>query len=264
MVRKLTLVLSLAVLSLGAAAQAPAPAAAPALTLDQIVAKNIQARGGLDKLKAVKSMRWTAKLMVQGMEIPITMEFKRPNNARMDITLQGMTQTMAYDGKSGWSVNPFGGGSKDPQPMGEDEMKQMEEQADFDGYFVDSQQKGYKLELVGKEPVEGSEAYKIKVTSKTGDVHNVYIDADSFLDVKSESKRTIRGTEQEGEALVSDYKEVDGLMFPFSIDAGQKGGQGRQKIVIEKIELNPTIDDARFKMPAAPKPETPPVKSPGF
>ncbi len=262
MVRKFSLVLLLVALSLGAAAQAPA--AAPALTVDQIIAKNIQAHGGMDKMKALKSVRMTGKMTLgPGIEAPMTMEMKRPSNLRVDVTIQGMTITQAYDGKSGWMIMPMQG-NKDPQPMGEDDVKAFAEQADFDGPLVDYQAKGNKVESLGKEAVEGSDAYKLKVTLQDGQIRTIYLDADSFLEMKMEIKRSVRGTDYEGETLIGDYKEVEGMMFPFSIDAGAKGSPQRQKITIDKVELNPAVDDARFKMPEVKKAEPAPAQKPGL
>jgi outer membrane lipoprotein-sorting protein len=224
-----------------------APAAAQ--TADEIVAKHIEAMGGLEKLKSVKSVRMTGRMTVgPGIEAPVTMEVKRPNSMRMDFTVQGMVGSQAYDGKVGWTLMPFGG-SKVPQQMAGDELQMAAEQADIDGPLVDYKAKGNTVELLGKETVEGAEAYKLKVTLKSGVVRTMYIDAEHFLQVKEESKRTIRGTEIDGETIFGDYKEVGGLMLPHSIDSGQKGSPQRQKLVVEKIELNVPIDDARFKMP---------------
>jgi len=133
--------------------------------------------------------------------------------------------------------------------MAADEVRMAEEQADLDGPLVDYKAKGSTIELQGKEKVEGADAYKLKVTLRTGDVRTIYIDAEHFLQIKEEAKRTMRGTEVDTETIVGDYKRVGGMMFPHSIDAGQKGSPQRQKMVIEKIELNVPIDDARFKMP---------------
>ncbi len=228
---------------------------ASAQTVDEIVAKNIEARGGMQKLKAAKSVRSTGKMTLgQGMEAPLVLERKRPNSLRMEITLQGMTGIQAYDGATGWMLMPFGG-KKDPEPMGEDDLKVTAEQADFDGPLVDYKTKGNKVELVGKEQVEGSDAYKLKVTLKNGEVYHYYLDADSFLDIKVESKRTIRGTERESESLIGDYKEVNGMMIAHSVESGAKGSPNKQKLTLEKIEINPTIDDARFKMPEVKKTE---------
>jgi outer membrane lipoprotein-sorting protein len=120
---------------------------------------------------------------------------------------------------------------------------------------VDYKEKGNKIELVGHEQVEGSDTYKLKVTLKNGEVRYIYLDADTFLEVKEESKRTIRGTEREGETTFGDYKEEGGVMMAHSFESGAKGSPQKQRITLEKVEINPTIEDARFKMPAAPKPE---------
>jgi len=248
-------------LSLITAAVMALPASAQ--TVDEIIAKHIQARGGLEKLKAVKTVRYTGKMTVgPGLEAPAVMEQKRPNSVRLEITVQGLTAVQAYDGKAGWQVMPFGG-KKDPEPMGEDELKEAAEQADIDGPLVDYKEKGNKVELVGKEPVEGTDAYKLKVTLKSGDLRTIYLDADSYLPIKEESKRTIRGTERESEVVLGDYKEVGGLMIAHSIEASAKGNPQKQKITIEKVEINPPIDDARFTLPEVKKPEPlPEVKKP--
>ncbi len=271
MVRKLLLGVIVATLTIMAAAQNAAPAAqkpasatksaTPELTVSQVVAKNIQARGGMDKLKAVKSIRVTGKMSMQGMDLPVVMEEKRPANFRMEITVQGMSIIQAYDGKTGWIIMPLQG-SKDPQPMSADDLKNAEQQADMDGVLVDSEQKGHKVELVGKEPIEGTDAYKLKVTMKNGDVRYIFLDADSFLEIRTEGKRTVRGTDMEFESSLGDYKEVEGLMIPFSVEEGAKGSAQRAKITIEKVEVNPAIDDARFKMPE-PTPAPPAEKKPG-
>jgi outer membrane lipoprotein-sorting protein len=222
---------------------------AAAQNVDEIVAKHVAAMGGAEKLKAVKSVRMTGKMTVgPGIEAPIVLELKRPNAMRMDITVQGMVGSQAFDGTKGWSLMPFGG-SKVPQEMAADEMRMAEEQADMDGPLVDYKTKGNKVELLGKEQVEGAPAYKLQVTLKSGVIRTMYIDAEHFLTIKEEGKRTIRGTEMETETIVGDYKEVDGLMFPHAIDSGQKGNPQRQKMTVEKIELNVPIDDARFNMP---------------
>jgi outer membrane lipoprotein-sorting protein len=234
-------------LTIAAAILAAAPAAAQ--TADEIIAKNLAAKGGLERLRAVKTIRMTGRMTVgPGIEAPIVLEIKRPNSMRMDITVQGMVGSQAYDGASGWSLMPFGG-SKVPQQMTAEEATLAEEQADIDGPLIDYKAKGNTVELLGKEKVEGADAYKLKVTLKNGVVRTMYVDAEHFLEIKEESRRTIRGSEMEMDTIVGDYKEVDGLMLPHSVDAGAKGSPQRQKLVIEKIEINVPIDDARFKMP---------------
>ena len=227
-------------------------AVAHAENVDDIIAKNLKARGGADKLKGIQTLRYTGKMMAgPGLELPFTMEYKRSKRMRFEITFQGNQIVQAVDGDSGWTINPMTG-KKDPERMAPDDLKEAQDQADFDGPLVDYKQKGYKVELAGKQKAEGSDAYKIKVTKKNGDIENLFLDADAFLEIRSEGKRTQHGSEVEFESTTGDYKEVGGLMFPFSVEFGAKGQQmGKAKLVITKIEVNPKIDDARFKMPAA-------------
>jgi outer membrane lipoprotein-sorting protein len=230
-----------------------------AQTADEIIAKNIQARGGSDKLKSVQSIKSTATIaMGPGMEAPGVLIQKRGKLARLEFTIQGLTAVQAYDGKNAWQIMPFMG-KKDPELMSADEAKEVEEMADLDGPLVDYKSKGHQVELLGKEKVEGTDAYKLKVSLKNGDVQTLYIDADSFLQIKEETKRTVRGTEQEVESSIGDYKEVNGIIFPFAIESGIKGSADKQKLTITKIELNVPADDSIFKMPAA-APAAPPAK----
>jgi hypothetical protein len=231
-----------------------AGAAVRAQTADEIINKHLQARGGKDKIKAVQSERMTGKMVAQGMEAPVVMELARPNKLRMEFTIQGMTGIQAYDGKAGWSVMPFMG-KTDPEAMSADEIKQTEDQADLDGPLVDYKEKGNQVELVGKEDVEGTPAYKLKVTKKDGDVVNIYIDAEQYMQIKESGKVTIRGQEIESETTFGDFKPVDGVIYPFSIESKAKGAPSGMSITVTKIDVNPTLDAARFAMPAAaPKP----------
>ena len=223
-----------------------------AQTVDEIIAKNVQARGGMDKIKSVQTIRTSGTMsMGGGMEAPGAMTVKRPDMARLEFTVQGLTAVQAYDGKNAWQIMPFMG-KKDPELMSADEKKDLEENADIDGPLVDYKTKGNKVELLGKEKLEGTDAYKLRVTLKNGDVMNVYLDADSFLEIKEEVKRNVRGTERELESSMGDYKDVNGLLFPFSIENGVKGSQEKEKLTITKIELNVPVDDSIFKMPPAP------------
>jgi outer membrane lipoprotein-sorting protein len=241
-------------LCFGIIAAAVLAPAVGAQTADEIIAKNIQARGGLDKLKSVQTIKSTATMaMGPGMEAPGMLIQKRGNLARLEFTVQGLTAVQAYDGKNAWQIMPFTG-KKDPELMPADEAKEIEETADVDGPLVDYKSKGHQVELLGKEKVEGTDAYKLKVSLKNGDVLTVYIDADSFLTIKEETKRTVRGTEQVVEQSIGDYKDVNGLIIPFAMESGVKGSQEREKLTISKIELNVPADDSIFKMPAAPAP----------
>jgi outer membrane lipoprotein-sorting protein len=246
---------------------AAAPLMAQALSADQIIAKNVEAMGGMAKLKAIKSVRMTGKASGGPMEVPFVMEHKRPGSFHQDVTIQNMHLIQAFDGKTGWTINPFAGygGKKDPELMDADELKSAQDQADLDGPLVDYKEKGNKVEYLGKEDLEGSPVHKLQVTLKSGNVKTIYLDADSFLEIKSASKRVIRGTEVETETTIGDYKEEGGVMMPHSLETGAKGRPEKQKITIEKVEINPALDDALFKMPEkkaepAPEKKTEPAK----
>lgn len=223
--------------------------AADDLTVDQILAKNAEAKGGMDKLKALKAVRFSGKMTLGGgMEAPITMTKTRPEKMRLDFTVQGMTGTQAYDGTTGWMVMPFMG-KKDAEPMTGDMLKDVKEQADFDGPFIDYAKKGYTIELLGMGEVEGTKAYKLKL-SRDGNDTVIYIDSDSFLDIKAESKRKVQGQEIEAETSYGNYQEFEGLLFPTQIEMKPKGAPAGQTITIDKVELNPTVADDIFTMPA--------------
>jgi len=221
-----------------------------AQTVDELIAKNIQAHGGLAKLKALQSIRVTGDVDIGGMQAGFTQVFKRPMKTRADISVQGMSMVQAYDGQTGWQIVPFTG-KKDPELMTADDLKRIQEEADFDGPLMDYKQKGNTVELIGKEKIEGTDAYHLKVTLRNGDVRNAYLDADSFLTIKTVAKTTMRGSEIELETSIGNYKEVNGVLFPFSIEQHAVGGQGPgQKITFSKVEMNIPVDDAVFKMPA--------------
>ena len=243
-------------------ALAAAPILAQGLSADQVIAKNIEAKGGMAKLKAIKTIRLTGKAMFGPVEAPFVMEQKRPGSFYQDVTVQNMHLIQAYDGKTGWTINPFAGygGKKDPEPMTADELKQADQQADLDGPLVDYKDKGHQIDYQGKEDVDGSPAHKLKVTLKNGTVQTLFLDADSFLELKQTTKRKVRDTEVETEAIFGDYKEEGGVMMPHSLEMGAKGMPQKQKLIIEKVEINPALDDAKFKMPEK---KAEPVPAPG-
>jgi hypothetical protein len=129
-------------------------------------------------------------------------------------------------------------------------LRIMEEQADMDGPLIDYAAKGNVVEYLGKEKVEGTDCHKLKVTLKSGDIRTIFIDAESNLEVRIEGRTMIRGTERASETILGDWKEVGGILMAHSIDVGQPGGQMRQKMTMEKIELNVPLEASRFAMPA--------------
>src|SRR5215472_14830232 len=222
-----------------------------AQTVDEIIAKNIQARGGLEKLQSVSSLRQTGIFSAGSFRAQVVQENKRPDKVREEFIIQGMAQVQAYDGKTGWQVSPFEG-RRDPELLSQDDMKGLVVDADMDDPLVDYQQKGHKAELVGHDSVEGTDCYKIKLTLKNGDVRTYYLDTDSFLELKIDIQRTIRGAIQESEQYFGDYDQVNGVYFPFAFESAEKGDPNRTKFTVDKIEINLPLDDNRFAMPAAP------------
>ena len=221
-----------------------------AQTVDEILVKHYQAMGGLEKIKALNSTRITGTVGVgPGVDAPFTLEKKRPGKSRMEFTFQGMTGVQAFDGEKSWSVMPFMG-KKDPEVGSDEDNKNAQDDADFDGSLVNYKAKGHTVELVGKESVEGADTFKLKVTKKNGNVEYHYLDAETYLLVKTEGKAKRRGTELEVETTFSDYKDVDGYMEPFSIEQGAKGMPQKQKMTFTKIEMNVPINDTRFAVPA--------------
>ena len=245
MFRRLLLAFAIAALAL------PAANAAHAVTLDEIVAKHFEAQGGLEKLKKMQTCRMTGKMVMGGgAEVAITMERKRPGKSRTEFAVNGMTGVRVADGANSWQFMPFMG-QPAPERLTGEELAEAIEQADFDGPLMDWKAKGHTLELVGTEPVEGAPAHKLKLTRKGGSVEYYYLDAETYLIVKREAKRIVRGTEIEGEAWMSDYKEVAGLLMPFTTTQGMKGSDRKQSMTFDKIEVDVPLDDARFVMPVA-------------
>ncbi len=232
------------------------------LSVDDIIAKNIEAHGGLAKMQAIKTVKMTGKVIVQGgaMELPMTLQTKRPNMIRMEASFQGKALVQAYDGTTAWMVMPLMG-KPDPEVMPADQAKDVIDQADIDGPLVDYKGKGHKVELVGKEDIEGTDTYKLKVTLKSGDVSYMYIDAGSFLEVKTTSKQKQQGTEVESDTFYSDFKDVNGVLFPFAIET-RIGGKPVSQIVVEKIEPGIAVEDGFFKMPAKSPEKKDDVKKP--
>src|SRR5260370_621908 len=225
-----------------------------AQSVDAVIAKNAQARGGLEKLKAVRSLRTTVKFSEGSFRAEFRQENKRPGKVREEFIVQGMAQIQAYDGKTGWQISPFSG-RRDPDLMSQDDMKSLIVDGDIDGPLVDYKEKGHKAELVGHDSVEGTDCFKVKLSMKNGDIRYYYLDADSFLELKLEIQTTIRGALQENELYYGDYEQVNGIYYPFAVEQAQKGSASRAQISVEKIEQNIPLDDAHFTMPVS-KPET--------
>ena len=228
------------------------PAASSAQTADEVLAKVLAARGGVDKLRAINAERVSGQISFGDVSGPFAVELKRPLKMHMQLTIQDKTMVRVYDGKSqGWANNPFAG-KMDPEAMSEEELRNITEESDFDGPLLDYKSKGNQIELVGKDKVDDKDVWRLKLTTKSGDVRFYLFDANSFLLLKWEGKRKNQGQELPVESHFSDYREVGGLKFAFGIDSGSSPADLTQKIRIEKIELNPDLSDAEFAKPPAP------------
>ena len=226
--------------------------AARGQTAEELVAKNIEAKGGIAAIKAITSMRTSGKLETQGIVIVIGTDQKPENLIRQSATIQGMSQIVAYDGSEGWQINPFSG-RRDPEKMGEDDTRDLVEGGDFYGPLVDYQQKGSKVEYIGHTTVDGDDAFLLKVTLKNGDIIKYFLDPDTYLEIRTEKQMFIRGSVHETFNNLGSYKKVNGVYFPFSIESGSPRNPGSAaKITVTKIDANTAIPDSEFKMPAGP------------
>ena len=221
-------------------------------TVDELVAKNIQAKGGAAALNSIQSLRFTGKLIVNEgkLKLAVLETKKRPGKVRSEISLQGMTQVQSYDGKDGWRISPFQG-RKDPEKMSTDDLKSLSEDAEIGGPLVDWKTKGSTVAYLGTEDVDGTLAHKLKVTRKNGDVSFVYLDPDYFLEIRILTQRIEHGAQIEEEEDLGDYEKVNGVFFPFSKETGSKGDPDKAKYNIEKAEANVPVDDALFRFPVS-------------
>lgn len=219
-------------------------------TVDTLVAKNTEAKGGAQALAAVTSLRLQGKMLVNNgrLELGYVQIKKRPGEVREETTLQGMTQIDAYDGTQGWKISPFGG-RKDPEKISVDDAKALVEDAEIDGPLIDWKAKGSTVEYLGTEDVDGTLAHKLRVVRKNGDINYVYLDPDHFLEIRIVTQRLENGAKVENETDLGDYEKINGVFFPFSVEGGPKGATDKQKVVFEKAEANTPIDESIFKFP---------------
>ena len=227
---------------------------AVSLTADEVVARYVQARGGLPKLQAIRSMRLTGKAVFGFGDSQIEAAFgqvqKRPGMIRREISLQGLTAVDAYDSREGWSLDPFGG-MRNAQRNSADDSKSLAQDADIDGPLVNWREKGHRVEYLGTEDVDGTPAHKLRVTLKDTDTKTIFLDPDYFLEIRIETISRVRGTERVDETDLGSYEQVEGVWIPFSIESGRKGAPKTARFTIERAEANVEADDAIFGFPPA-------------
>jgi outer membrane lipoprotein-sorting protein len=245
------------------------------LTANQIVEKNVQARGGLQAWRNVQTMLLSGKLQAGGNEranapalpvstagvkmperrpseqvqLPFRMELKRARKSRMEIDFRSQTAVQVYDGVSGWKLRPFLN-RHEVEPYSAEEMKAAALQSDLDGPLVDYAAKGTKIELEGTDKVDGRDTYRLKLTYKNGQSQHLWIDAQTFLETKMEgTPRRLDGKYHNVELFYRDYRSVNGLMLPYLLETKVQGVAQAEKIEIEKVAVNPKLEDSRFAKP---------------
>jgi outer membrane lipoprotein-sorting protein len=274
MFRKTFALCSLVAFAVSLLTATDAPQASVNLTATQIVDKNVAARGGLQAWRAVQTLEMSGKMDAGGnrrptirvpgvraesnmvpprpaeqVQLPFVMDLKRPRKTRIEIQFNGQTTLQVYDGANGWKLRPFLN-RHEVERFTPEELRASAAQLDLDGPLIDFAAKGSKVELVGKEKVDGRNAYNLKVTDKGGNVRHVWVDAESFLEIKIEgTPRRLDGKYHPVAVHFRDYKSVDGLMMPYLLDTEVEGVKETERIQIEKIVLNPKLDDIRFAIP---------------
>src|SRR5262245_30672355 len=231
-----------------------APAASQTIpSADEIIARYLQRIGGAERMRAVLSVRRHGKFYGGGgFEAVVTNENRRPNAVREEFTFGGLTGVAAWDGKSGWKIEPWAG-KKDAEPLGEDDTKGIVEDAEFDDPLINYKERGNTVAFLGTDQIEGTDVYKLQLTlASNGDVRTYYLDAESCVPIKYEVKRTVRGAERWFEVELGDYKEVQGVLFPFAVAVGARNSSSadKQQIAWERITVNPVLEDRRFIKPA--------------
>lgn len=202
---------------------------------------------GQEKLAKINTIKMTGNVVQGGMELPFVMYMSRPLKVKMEISIQGQQMIQAFDGESGWYISPMAG-TLEPQDMGPDMVKDMKEQADFDGDLYNYEEKGSTLEFTGTEEAEGTEVYKLKLTKKNGDISNYFIDTETYIILKTTAKKLIQEVEVESETILGNYQMIDGMAFPFSISTGMNG-QVMAEIVITEVVFEVEIEDDFFAKP---------------
>ncbi|EEA01136.1 conserved hypothetical protein [Burkholderia sp. H160] len=244
------------VASAGAFALAQTPAAKPDASLgaEEIVAKNAEARGGADAWRKVMSMEWVGHVdspNAPTSNLPFMLTLKRPDLTRFEVTAANQMIVHVFDGREGWKVRPSGNGGPDVRPYTSDEVKFARDAQVIDGPLLDHAAKGIDVALEGTDTVEGRDAYRLSVRLPSGATRHVWVDTQNFLDVKSDHEgRSPSGQPATVEVMYRDFKDVDGVKIPFVIESGPVGTGRKDRLVIDKVTLNPPLDRFAFAKPA--------------
>jgi hypothetical protein len=228
--------------------------ARPPLTAEQIVDKNVAARGGIDAWRQINGMAWAGHLESADPTVPrltFVLEQKRPNKTRFELSQIGQKTLRVFDGKRGWKVKPKRDGSIDAQPYTPQDLEFAKQAQGLDGPLIDHKAKGIAVELAGVEQVEGHKAYRLRVRLPSGDRHDVWVDAKTFLDLKYD-RTSIgpTGVPVTVSVFYRNYQKVDGLELPSILEIGGGPSSPPARMVIEKFALNPPLEDTLFDKPS--------------
>ena len=229
--------------------------AASAETADDLVAKNLAARGGAAKLASIASIEFTGKMVAPGdFELTYKETRERKNGAaRIEASIQGLTLVQGFDGTSGWRINPFEG-RRDAERMSKDDARALADDATIDGPLLLAKSRGNSVTYLGREDFDGTDTYKLRVVDSTGTQYTYFLDPDTYLEIQVVETRELRGARQVTQFELGDYELVNGVYFPFAIDQGPLGGDPsqRQQLEIASARANLPIDEKMFAMPVAP------------
>lgn len=222
-----------------------------AQAVDQLVARNVAARGGEAAWRSVSSLRLTGKMdLGRGMLVPYVLEQKRPARMRLEYVFDGETAVQCSNGKTGWKLAPFRGRPK-PEAMTAEELRGAASSADLYGPLFDYARRGHVVELIGRESVQGHDAFKLKVTLPDGAVRWVYLDVESGLEVKVDALRKVGTRERRVETYYHDWQPADGLLIPRRYETRAENAKELHVLTVESVRVNPPIDDSRFALPAS-------------
>ncbi|MEJ7776905.1 MAG: hypothetical protein WKF52_05895 [Sphingomicrobium sp.] len=233
------------------------PAAAQEMSADGLIARNLAARGGAEVLAAIRAVGFKGRVIFPG-DFELTYrELRSAGSSRIDMAVQGMTLVQGYDGKAGWRINPFQG-RRDAERMSADEARAVADASLIEGPLLASRGDGSRVTYLGREDFDGTQAYKLKVSQKDGDEFVYWLDPDTFLEIKIDETRRVRGAERTTETELGDYEKIAGVYFPMSVESWSEGdSNNRQRVIIATGAANPAVDVAQFAEPRIPAPPQP-------
>ncbi|MEO8418546.1 MAG: hypothetical protein ABI475_07480 [Methylophilaceae bacterium] len=227
--------------------------ALPALTADQIIENNVAARGGLEAWRKIQTMIWVGHIdssHAPAPSMPFVLEMKRPDKTRFEIKAQGQASVRIYDGSNGWKLRSTSSGKPELKQYSAEELSFAHDGPGIDGPLMDHRAKGIAVTLGGVDVIEGHKAYRLNLRLNSGNIHHVWIDPHTFLDIKYDREfRNSFGQSITASVFFHNYQPIEGLQIPLTIESGKGTGASADKLVIEKVLLNTPLEDNVFVKP---------------